>query len=182
MTTAAAHQAEPEPPERTDPTAAPSIAAAPPGRVLALQRRIGNRAVTALLAREPTPLAPAPAKLASGSYVVVPKIGTIPVNSVSIGATGKTGDQPKITDVTVASDVGPHSDTLFRAIVEGKSLGTVEILFVRDGKTYLKYKLFDATVSSFQVGGSPGGEGKPTETWALHPEKIEVEVKSPGGG
>src|SRR4051794_21936144 len=85
MTTLPAREPKAEPPERTDRAGVveprPSTAATPAGRVLALQRQAGNRAVTALLARDPTPNAP-PAKAAPAStptQLIVPDVGSIPL-------------------------------------------------------------------------------------------------------
>ena len=76
-------------------------------------------------------------------------------------------------DVTVSSDAGHHSDGLFRAILEGKDIGPVEILFVKEGKPYLTVKLTGVAVVSFNISGSPGGDGQAHRELDDAAEKIE---------
>src|SRR3954447_2438292 len=82
MTTSPARHPEPEPPERTERAGTVAARRAPEsaaGRVLELQRAVGNRAVAALVARDPKPGA-APAK--GPSYrMTIPDIGTIEILS-----------------------------------------------------------------------------------------------------
>jgi len=149
--------------------------------VLALQRQIGNRAVGALLARAPTP-APAKPKveMTSGPYAVIPKIGTIKLQSVQIGgplpSTGNSrgGGQAPRMDVTVSCEQGDHSSELFRLILENKDIGPVEIAFVKDGKPYMTVKLTGVLVTSYSISGSAGDtHSRPTENFSMSPEKIE---------
>src|SRR3954454_13775738 len=93
MTTGPARQPEAEPPQRTEspgPGAARAAIAGMGGgaasRVLALQRAVGNRAVAALLARDPTPNAPPPQPAPPApktTSAIVAGIGTIPLVSFS---------------------------------------------------------------------------------------------------
>ena len=72
------------------------------------------------------------------------------------GAHRRTGDsscrrRAGPTEITVSSDQGEHSTKVFRAAIQGDDLGTVEIKFVKGGKTYLTIKLHHAMISSFNV-------------------------------
>jgi type VI protein secretion system component Hcp len=149
--------------------------------VLALQRQIGNRAVGALLARAPTLKDPPKPKveMTSGPSAVIPKVGTIHLQSVQIGGQlpssgGTRGGGAPRTDVTVSCAQGDHSSALFRAILENKDIGPVEIVFVKDGKPYMTVKLIGVTVTSYSISGSAGdAHSRPMETFTMTPEKIE---------
>jgi hypothetical protein len=81
------HERARKDPERTDDERRPNVPG-PAADLLALQRTAGNHAVGALLARQSQPTAP-PKKeaTATGHRVVFPGIGTIPVDSMQMGAT-----------------------------------------------------------------------------------------------
>ena len=82
------------------------------------------------------------------------------------------------TEITVSSDQGDHSTKVFRAAIQGDDLGTVEIKFVKGGKTYLTIKLHHAMISSFNVSGSGGAaHDRPMESWTLNGTKIEYEAE-----
>ena len=150
--------------------------------MLALQRQIGNRAVSALLARAPTPKAPEKPKveMTSGPYAVIPKVGTIKLQSAQIGGqlpsrgASRGGGGATRRTITVSCEQGDHSSELFRLILENKDIGPVEIVFVKDGKPYMTVKLTGITVASYSVSGSAGdAHSKPMETFSMVPEKIE---------
>ena len=189
-----AHQLEPEPPERPQPTVAPEpvTSTAPAERMLALQRQIGNRAVSALLARDPTPKtppkmpAPKPPELKDGIWAIVPGVGTIELHSAQLGqhrqirspAGRGTSREPATapTEIVVTSDHGDHSDKIFRWSLSGEP-ALVEIRFIKGGKAYLTIKLHQALITSYSVSGHGGGvEDRPLESWVLNGTKIEYEA------
>src|SRR4051794_7214738 len=141
MTTSPARHPEPEPPERTEragTVAARRAPESPAGRVLELQRSVGNRAVAALVARDPKPGA-APAK--ERHYEVkFPDIGTIEVLSWSWGESGRgrhgSGGTGRVTsnELNFSSEVGPHSAALMNATASGTPLGTVVLEAFNEGK------------------------------------------------
>src|SRR5215210_621487 len=158
----------------------------PAADVLALQRTAGNRAVGALLARQPKPAAPKekpkePAPV-TGNRVVFPGIGTIPVESVQMGGgrnitnpsgtgSGREGGAPAISEIVITSLQGEHSTALFRASLDGKG-ADVEVI-LESGKQKMVLKLKNALVSSYSVSGH-GGD-KPLESWTLNFTAIEFE-------
>jgi type VI protein secretion system component Hcp len=160
--------------------------------MLALQRQIGNRAVGALLAREPTKTppkmpTPKPPELKDGIYAIVPGIGTIELHSAQLGAHRHTTSpagrgnsrEPAAppTEIVVTSHLGDHSDKLFRWSVVGEP-ATVEIRFIKGGKAYLTIRLHRALISSYSVSGHGGGvEDRPLESWVLNGMKIEYEAE-----
>src|SRR5215210_4225373 len=145
MRTVPARAAESEPPERTEragPAEPRAPTAAPAAQVLHLQRQAGNRAVAALLARAPAETAPADAP-PKDTHVVVPKLGTIVVHSFSMGGASRPGSdrgtgKPNVRDVVLSSDQGKHSSDLARALIDGRSLGTIELVVMRDGEPVYK--------------------------------------------
>ena len=105
-----------------------AAAAAPPQparRVHSLQRSAGNRAVSALLAREPDDATPADARKPESGIgaVTLAGVGTIAIISMSlgperrpsgVGGGGTTGDRDtKTQSASFTSRVGDHSAKLF---------------------------------------------------------------------
>ncbi len=133
-------------------------------RIIALQRTVGNHAVAAMLAREAAPKQePAP------GIAVLDGIGTIPLESVSLGEVHKGGSREKpVTsrEVNVMSKQGEHSSALQRASLDGKPF-EAEILI----GDKVRVKLHKALISSFSMSGH-GGEG-PMDSWVLNAESIE---------
>ena len=82
---------------------------------------------------------------------------------------------------------GEHSTELFKRSLSGEPF-SAEIVFVKDGKPYMKIKLTNALISSFSVSGHGGGaDSRPLESWTLNADKIEYETfgggtAAPGGG
>jgi hypothetical protein len=125
--------------------------------VLALQRSAGNRAVSALLAREPKPEEP-PAATAALS-----KIGVIPLLSFSHeqGSIGRQRPKNDLGAITCVSQVANHSSDLQKAVFAG-TIMDAEIVH----KTGFKIERKDVTLSSYSAAND---EGAPTETWTIMP-------------
>jgi hypothetical protein len=133
-------------------------------RMLALQRTVGNHAVAAMLAREA-----APKQEPAHALAIIEGLGTIPLESVSLGSEQKGGSREKPTtsrEVSAMSKQGEHSSALQRASAEGQSF-EVELLI----GDKLRVKLHKAMISSFTTSGE-GGHG-PTDSWTLNAESIE---------
>ena len=133
-------------------------------RIIALQRTVGNQAVAAMLAREAAPKQePAP------GLAILDGIGTIPLESVSLGEVHKGGSREKpvtTREVNVMSKQGDHSSALQRASIDGKPF-EVELLI----GDKVRVKLHKAMISSFSMSGH-GGDG-PMDSWTLNAESIE---------
>ncbi len=162
------HQEEPEATRSADAPARPQ----PSRRVHALQRSAGNRAVSALLAREPDDATPADTRKADSGIGVVTLtgIGAIPVLSVSLGPErrpagpsggGASGDRDtKTQTATFSSRVGEHSVKLAQAVAAGTPVaGDIAI------SGAVVFKLAGAFLTSYSM--SPGGGSDPTESFAI---------------
>ena len=170
-----------------------TVAPGPHAPVLELQRMAGNRAVTALLAREPKTKTPAkpPAKKdpPKQSYVAISGMDPIVFESVQLGARsslsssnhGREREAPAPTsaEIVITTSQGDHSSELFKRSLSGEPF-SAEIVFVKDGKLYMKIKLTNAMISSFSVSGHGGADSRPMESWTLNATKIEYETS--GGG
>jgi type VI protein secretion system component Hcp len=156
----------------------------------------GNRAVTALLARDPktkTPPAKTPAKKKDPpkqSYVAISGMDPIVFESAQLGgrsnpAPSHRGSEreapaPAVAEVVITTIQGEHSSELFKRSLSGEPF-PAEIVFQKDGKPYMKIKLTNALISSISVSGHGGGaDSKPMESWTLNADKIEYETF--GGG
>jgi hypothetical protein len=175
-----AHEVEREP----APAAAPRQAAA--DRVLALQSTAGNRAVAAMLAREPDAPVQADTKgppkdkapeAPSGPHITLGELGTIAIDSASVSTTGPPGgsggsgrgrgdDRPK--EIVITSRVGKHSALLQKALTDGKPMdGEIVISGVR-------IIVKGAMITSYQASDPSGEKDKPLmETWTINPTSIE---------
>jgi type VI protein secretion system component Hcp len=162
----------------------------------------GNRAVTALLARDPKPKTPvkAPEKKKDPpkqSYVAISGMDPIVFESAQLGGRpsvspshrGSEREAPAaaVAEVVITTIQGDHSTELFKRSLWGEPF-SAEIVFVKDGKPYMKIKLTNALISSFSVSGHGGGaDSRPLESWTLNADKIEYETfgggtAAPGGG
>ena len=187
MRTVRARAAESEPPERTQragPAEPRAPAAAPATQVLHLQRQAGNRAVAALLARAPTDRAGG--RGAQGHPRGRPEarddrrqllLGGRGLPPRSHNGTGN----PNVRDVVLSSDQGKHSSDLARALIDGRSLGTIELVVMRDGEPVYKIKLVNAFMSSYSVAAGAGGR-PPEESWSLVFDGLEMEYLHPPAG
>ena len=163
----------------------------------------GNRAVTALLARDPKakpPPAKTPAKkeLPKQNYVVFGDLDPIVIESVQLGPSNATAHTsghgasreaaaPTVSEIVITTVQGDHSSELFRRSLQGEGV-SAEIVFVKPGesKPYMKIKLSNVMISSYSVSGHGGGpDSKPMESWTLNATKIEYETSgaaaAPGG-
>jgi hypothetical protein len=148
--------------ERDKPVAPSPISHA--ARMLALQRTVGNHAVAAMLAREA-----APKEEPAHTLAIIEGLGTIPLESVSLGQEQKGGSREKpvtTREVSMTSKQGKHSSDLQRASIDGRSF-EVELLI----GDKLRVKLHKAMISTFSMSGH-GGEG-PMDSWSLNAESIE---------
>ena len=91
--------------------------------VLGLQRAAGNRAVSALLARQPTPTAPdtkpAKEKGATSTLGLGEEIGVIPLDSASLGQADRDGN---VHDLHVTFVNNPAVSQIQEAMLRGKPI------------------------------------------------------------
>jgi hypothetical protein len=145
-----------------------------PERLLELQRSAGNRAVSALVSRQP---AETDAKKDTGVTVTLPKIGMIVAESVQMpfatspGGRGSDDKQPANREVVVSSFQGKHSADLFRAMLDGTPLPEVVIAMPGGVRMVLR----GAMIGSYTVSE---GRGEPLESWTLNFRSIEFGKES----
>jgi len=147
----------------------------------------GNRAVTALLARNPKTPAKAPEKKKDPpkqSYVAISGMDPIVFESAQFGPSQRPSgrgqeresSRPVVAEVVISTVQGEHSTELFKRSLWGEPF-SAEIVFQKDGKPYMKMKLTNALISSFSVSGHGGdADSKPREVWTLSADKIEYET------
>ena len=140
----------------------------PAGGVFALQRSVGNRAVAGLLQRDTK-------EKTDQRVVVIPGIGTIPIESFHLpltrpGSTTSGGKDASPKDVVFSSKQGAHSTMLLRSSLWGEGKDVEVIVTTRNGT--MRIKLSKALVSSYSIGGSGGTGDAPLETWTLTAESI----------
>jgi type VI secretion system secreted protein Hcp len=141
----------------------------PRNGVLALQRSAGNRAVGAILARQPGAVEEAKDERTRTS-LVMPRIGTIDLESFTWGRqTPPQGGGPgkaSFTEIQVTSKVGEHSPELQRATADGRYFKQVEIFHYNASGAGVRIKLTDVMITSYSLGGS-SGDRLPVESWTL---------------
>lgn len=153
-------------------------------RVLALQRSAGNRAVSDLLARSPDAKEAEKSAGAAGLRATLPGIGTIPLLSVSFGASSGrggsgsgSGSPPAVREVGLSSKAGEHSAKLLKASFDGRPMDVEIVLPGQEGAVRIKLK--GAIVSQYSTGS--GGEERGTEVWTLSVQAIEQTSEAASG-
>ena len=155
----------------------------------------GNRAVTALLARDPKPKTPAKAPEKKKdppkqSYVAISGMDPIVFESAQLGGrpslspshrgSEREAPVPAVAEVVITTIQGDHSTELFQRSLSGKPF-SAEIVFQKDGVPYMKIKLTNFLISSYSLSGHGGGpDSKPMESWTLNADKIEYETLAGG--
>jgi hypothetical protein len=164
----------------------------PAERVFALQRRAGNYALSARLARAPDTAKPKEKEHegsdragGSGARATLPGVGTIPLLSVSFGETGRgvggsarreEHRSPSLREMVFSSSAGGHSAQLLKASVEGKPM-EVDVV-IPSGTFTLRFKLKGALVSNYRPSSSGSN---PTESWTLNFESFEQSTEGDAG-
>jgi type VI protein secretion system component Hcp len=157
------------------------VSASPVATVLALQRSAGNRAVATLLARSPAAAAPQASERTTGSRVVFPDVGTIPIQAAQFGDMfrgggasrgGRDEERPAVTSITFVSVAGDHSPKLMAAFSAGTVADVEVMVSLGDGSTFLA-SLKGAVIASY----SHAAGDAPTETWSLDFTAIEHRVE-----
>jgi len=93
------------------------------------------------------------------------------------GSAGRATGKATPSDFTVMKKIDKSSPDLFAACASGKHTPTMVLTIRKAGGTpleYLKYKFHEVMVSSYQAGGSAGGD-LPTESVSFNYAKVEIE-------
>ena len=128
----------------------------PSDDVLALQRAAGNHAVSALLARQPSPTAPEAnppkqeSKAATSTLGLGDEIGVIPLDSASLGQADRDGN---IHDLNVTFVNNPAVTKIQEAMLKGKPIP--EGFY---SSTSMKLTLSSIVITSITFSDSPEGE------------------------
>jgi hypothetical protein len=179
-----------------DGSSARGAAALPEHALLQLQRTAGNRAVGAMLARDTTTAEPADAKkeaAPSGPHVIVPGVGTIPIESFSLSLVkrrpppgrdtseegpsddkGKKDEDLPGGDVSFMSLQGKHSPELFRWSMAGEAKDLVVV--VPKGTTTTRVTLKGCLVTVYTT--DPGHGSSPVESWMVNCTAMRFDQES----
>jgi type VI secretion system secreted protein Hcp len=90
------------------------------------------------------------------------------------GGTGKVSFQ----DIHFTSSTQKSSPRLAKACATGEHIPKAELSFVKlspQGFEFIKFEFQDVLISSYQLGGSSGGEDRPTDSVSLNFTKIEFD-------
>jgi len=112
--------------------------------------------------------------------------GFIEIDSFSWGLTnlgaassgGAVTGKPSIQDFHFAAQISKASPKLFEACATGQHFPSALLVAVRTGgeeQQFLNITLSDAFISSYQTGGSQGGDIVPTDTFSINFSEIEYE-------
>jgi type VI protein secretion system component Hcp len=171
------------------------------GEAVRLQELLGNASTTGVIERSAlqreTATEAEPAKggddvKASGVVMTVADVGSFPLESFSWGASkppppprGKEDEKEeknKPTELLATKKHDDHSAKLHLIATEGRPISeVVVVLHGADGKPYLTIKLKGVLISSYTMGGDPGG-GDAYENFSLVFDDFEQEFHGGGGG
>ena len=122
--------------------------------VLGLQRAAGNRAVSALLARQPTPTdsgaKPKKEKAATSTLGLGEEIGVIPLDSATLGQADRDG---RVHDLNVTFVNNPAVSQIQEAMLRGKPIP--EGFY---SSTSMKLTLTSIVITSMTFSDDPEGE------------------------
>jgi len=160
---------EPEPPRR-EPTGTREAEPLPAeAAVLGLQHAAGNRAVAALLARQPAPAdsgaKPKKERAATSTLGLGDVIGVIPLDSASLGQPDRDGN---IHDLHVTFVNNPAVAAIQKAMLDGKPIP--EGFY---SSTSMKLPLKEIVITSMTFSDDP--EGGPTVSMTLNFTAMEFE-------
>ena len=156
---------EPEEPRRAAHDPPPREAEPLPAEaaVLGLQRAAGNRAVSALLARQPSPTAPPetkPARKAATSTLGLgEELGVIPLDAASLGRADQDGNVHELTATFVNNPAVPK---IQEAMAKGRPIP--EGFY---STTSMKLTLRDVLITSMVMSDDPA-EGEQIISMSLH--------------
>jgi type VI secretion system secreted protein Hcp len=92
------------------------------------------------------------------------------------GGTGKVSFQ----DIHFTANTQKSSPLLAKNCAIGQHIPKAELSFIKGkgsqgGFEFIKFEFADVLVSSYQLGGSSGGEDRPTDSFSLNFTKIEFD-------
>jgi type VI protein secretion system component Hcp len=139
-------------------------------RVVQLQRSIGNRQTTRVLARDETKEQKTTSRVEIGDLLV-------DVESFQFALQGRSGGTQgggSVTEAHFSSFQGEHSHALFKLALDGAP-ATARLTLGRGDARY-EYTFKGALVSSYSISGA-GGTGKPMESWSINFTSMEQKQK-----
>jgi Type VI secretion system effector, Hcp len=136
----------------------------PRNGVLALQQAAGNRAVGAILARQPGTKEEQEQRT---SHVLLPNIGRLELVSFQWGLhKGREGGEGHAyDDINVTTAFGKHSTALLLAATNGTTFKELQIVHYGSSGAGIRLTLTDAVIVSYQLGS--GDSDKRVENWTL---------------
>ena len=144
---------EQEPPRREPASTRAAEPLPAEAAVLGLQHAAGNRAVSALLARQPTPAdsgaKPTKERAATSTLGLGDAIGVIPLDSMSLGQADHEGN---IHEIHVSFVINPAVPAIQKAMLEGKPIP--EGFY---SSTSMKLPLKEIVIASLTFSDDPEG-------------------------
>jgi hypothetical protein len=155
----------------------------PQNGVLNLQQAAGNRAVGAILARQPGTKEAAPKEQEQEkrtSHVLVPDLGRLELVSFQWGEHRGRGrdEEPRLSELSLTTTTGKHSTALMQAAVKGTTFKEVEIVHYGASGAGVRLKLTDVMLVSYHIGGGSESD-KPVETWTITFGTVKQEYIQP---
>jgi type VI secretion system secreted protein Hcp len=95
----------------------------------------------------------------------------------AVGARGVARSSHGPSSIHFSARTGPAASRLAEANARGTHVptATLEVFKTGGAAAYLRYKMTDVMVSSFQVGGSSGRGGEPLDRFVLNFSKVDLE-------
>jgi type VI secretion system (T6SS) effector Hcp len=152
----------------------------PQNGVLNLQQAAGNRAVGAILARQPGTTEAPKEQEQRTSHVLVPDLGRIELVSFQWGEQRGRGrdEEPRLSELSLTTTTGKHSTALMQAAVKGTTFKEVEIVHYSASGAGVRLKLTDVMLVSYHIGGGSESD-KPVETWTITFGTVKQEYIQP---
>jgi Type VI secretion system effector, Hcp len=152
----------------------------PQNGVLNLQQAAGNRAVGAILARQPGTKEAEKEQEQRTSHVLIPDLGKIELVSFQWGEQRGRGrdEEPMLSELSLTTAVGKHSNALMKAAVKGTTFKELEIVHYHASGAGVRLKLTDVMLVSYQVAGGSQSD-KPLETWTITFGTVKQEYIQP---
>ena len=117
--------------------------------------------------------------------------GEIELLSFSWGITNKTSNtgggggagKPVVQDFTIVKSMGASSPVLMEKCCRGEHIPSVSITLAskESRQEYLKIKLEDVLISSYQTGGGGGGGSVPMDQVSFNFRSVDVQVLNAKG-
>jgi type VI secretion system secreted protein Hcp len=124
--------------------------------------------------------------IGSGKYRDQIQVDSVAWGLSRAGSPAGAAPQLVVDDIVVTKSIDRSSPLIAQRCAVGRSIPTATFTFIKGvssekSKVYLKYKLTDSLITSYEINDHGGGNTIPTERISLNFAKIEYEY-TPGSG